>query len=130
MGLELTEDGKVKVKIGSDNLGVSSGGIFLMKVDENVLSNDIVESLYLSKAEFKDDFDPYEFESWFWEFGYPVDRCSAFKIVFNQAGSFYDQMNWETEYMVEQNEYGYIFVDTFNNIFKYVKLGNLSRFLQ
>lgn len=131
-GLELTEEGKVNVK-DSESIGVNSSGIYLKKVDFYHLPEIVFKSAFVSTAQLWTDFDPNEMENWFWEFGYPngtypYDSYMVHKIVFNQAGSFYDQMNWETEYTVEQYEYGYIYIDAGDNLFEYVKLGNLSWF--
>ena len=131
-GLELTEEGKVNAK-DSESIGVNSNGIYLKKVDFYHLPEIVFKSAFISTAQLWTDFDPNEMENWFWEFGYPngtypYDVYMVHKIVFNQAGSFYDQMNWETEYSVEQYEYGYIYIDVGDNLFEYVKLGNLSWF--
>lgn len=121
---------KIYVK-DSTYIRVNANGVGLKVIDEHILSEDIVESLYVAKAELKDNFDPYEFDSWYWEFGIPaVDMYKATKVIFNQAGSFYDQVTWEEEIFVEQYEYGYVFCDINMSIFKYVKLGNLSWFFQ
>lgn len=127
-GLELTNEGKVEVKSGSDNIGVGSQGIFLIKVDENVLTNDLVEGLYVAKAKML-PIDPYEFEERYWSEFYPVDTYGCYKFKFTQDGSFLDQAMWETEYVVEAGEFGYIFVDTNENIFKYEKLGNFNELM-
>jgi hypothetical protein len=127
-GLELTEEDIVNVKISGDNLGVSKHGINLQYVDEYHLTEDIIEALKVAIAKFADEpIDPYAFDGWFWEFGIPQESIyGASKIVFNQAGSFYNQFTWEEEYTVEAYEYGYVFCDQNMEVFKYVKLGNLS----
>ena len=133
LGDGLGLDGEqIYVKVNTSTLGVNSNGIYLKPLEEDKLSEDIVESLYVAKAEIKDNFDPYEMENWYWgEDGIPYDDIyKAVKFVFNQAGSFYNMVTWEDEYVVEQYEYGYLFFDQNMNIFKYVKLGNLSWFFQ
>lgn len=126
-GLELTEEGKVNSKTTGGALAVGVNGIYLKEVNEIDLSLDIIESLYVAKAELLLDFDPYEFENWYWEFGIPMENVYAcYKIVFNQEGSFYEQLIYEEEIYVEQYDYGYLFCDADMTIFKYVKLGNLS----
>ena len=127
LGLELTEEGKVNVKINGENLGINANGIFLREIDVWHLPQDIVEGIYVGKAEEKGLFDPYEIENWYYsEEAYPTEPYKAVKIIFTQDGSFYDQVTWETEYQVEKYEYGYLFYDQNMSIFKYVKLGNLS----
>ena len=122
---------QIYVKVNTSVFGVNNNGIYLKQLEEDKLSEDIIESLYVAKAELKDNFDPYEFDSWYWEFGIPAeDMYKATKVIFNQAGSFYNQITWEEEYIVEQYEYGYVFCDINTSIFKYVKLGNLSWFFQ
>lgn len=126
-GLELTEEGKVNVKSINDMINVYEGGISLGQVDEYHLTEDIVESLYVAKAELNVGFDPYEMDSWFWEFGIPSEeQYKATKLIFSKAGSFYEQLTWEEEIFVEQYDYGYIFCDQNMTVFKYVKLGNLA----
>lgn len=127
-GLELTEEGKVNVKTNSDTLGVSDYGIYIKQLDEYNLSEDIVEGVYVAKAIEKGLFDPYEVENWYYsEDAYPENNgYKAVKFVFTQDGSFYDQVTWETEFVVEKYEYGYLFYDASFTVFKYVKLGNLS----
>lgn len=126
-GLELTEEDKVNVKINSDALGVSEYGLFLMQITEWNLQESMIEGIYVAKAEEKGLFDPYELENWYYsEEAYPTESYKVVKFIFTQDGSFYDQVTWETEYYVEKYEYGYLFYDQNMNIFKYVKLGNLS----
>ena len=127
-GLGLTEEGKVNVKTSDDSLGVSDYGIYIAQIDEYKLSEDIVEGVYVAKAKEKGLFDPYEVENWFYsEEAYPENNgYKAVKFVFTQDGSFYDQVTWETEFVVEKYEYGYLFYDAGFTVFKYVKLGNLS----
>lgn len=126
-GLELTEEGKVNVKTNDDSLSVSDYGIYIRQIDEYKLSENIIEGIYVAKAEEKDLFDPYELENWYYGGeAYPTEQYKAVKFLFNQAGSFYDQVTWETEYVVEQYELGYLFFDQNMTIFKYVKLGNKS----
>ena len=126
-GLELTADGKVNVKTSSEALGVSENGVYLKQIDEYNLDEKIIESIYVAIAQEKGLFDPYELESWFYtEEAYPTESYKAVKFIFTQAGSFYDQVTWETEYQVEKHEYGYLFYDINFSVFKYVKLGNLS----
>jgi hypothetical protein len=130
-GLKEDEEGKVNVNVTGGNLGVNDSGVFLTNVDEWHLTEDIVESIYVAKAELLPNFDPYEMESWFWEFGYPLEEpYKATKIIFNQEGSFYNQVTWEDEYFVEQYEYGYVYANSSGDLFKYVKLGNLSWFFE
>ena len=129
-GLKLTEKGEVEVASASSSIGVNASGIFLIQVEEHNLTDETVESIYVSVAEIDDNFDPYNMDSWFWEFGYPSEKnYKATKLVFNQDGSFWNQTTWETEYIVEKNEYGYIFADNSGSIFKYVKLGKFTRLL-
>lgn len=126
-GLERVGLEQIGVKVSMGVLGVNSNGIYLKQLDENNLSEDIVESIYSAKAELKDNFDPYEMENWYWEFGIPYDDTyQATKFIFNQAGSFYNMATWEEEYVVEPYEYGYVFSDSSGGLFKYVKLGNLA----
>lgn len=127
-GLGLTEEGKVDVKTNSEALGVTDYGIYLKQISDYNLPEDMIEGIYVAKAKEKDLFDPYEVENWFYSEESYVENASynAVKFLFNQAGSFYDQVTWETEYFVEQYEYGYLFYDTSYTIFKYVKLGNKS----
>lgn len=127
-GLELTEEGKVNVKINSEALGVSDYGIFITQIEEHHLPEDMIEGIYVAKAEEKGLFDPYEVENWYYsEEAYPENNgYKAVKFVFSQDGSFYDQVAWETEFVVEKYEYGYLFYDANFSVFKYVKLGNLS----
>lgn len=108
---------------GDGSLGIPTGTIGLP-----YLPADVIESIYVAKAEEKDLFDPYEVESWYWSDDAILvdDSYRVVKFIFNQAGSFYDQVTWETEYIVEQYEYGYLFYDKNMTIFKYVKLGNKS----
>jgi hypothetical protein len=70
-------------------------------------------------------------DTWFWEVGYPLEGYScAHKIIFDEATTFYDFANYETEYSVEQYEYGYIYYDETNGYFsEYVKLGNFANLL-
>ncbi len=125
-GLELV-NGRFNIKTNSDALRVSDYGLYLGQITEYNLSEDVLEGLYVAKAEEKGLFDPYEVENWFWsEEAYPTEGYKAVKFIFTQDGSFYDQVTWETEYQVEQYEYGYLFYDENMSIFKYVKLGNLS----
>lgn len=128
VGDGLGVDGEqIYVKVNTSALGVNSNGVYLKPLEEDKLNEDIVESIYVAKAEEKGLFDPYELENWYWEFGIPVDEMyRATKFIFNQAGSFYNMVTWEEEYIVEQNEYGYIFCDQNMNIFKYVKLGIMT----
>jgi hypothetical protein len=127
-GLELTEEGKVNVKSNSDAVGVSDYGVYITQITEHNLSENIIEGIYVAKAEEKGLFDPYEVENWFYsEEAYPEDNgYNAVKFIFTQDGSFYDQVTWETEFIVEKYEYGYLFYDANFTVFKYVKLGNLS----
>ncbi len=126
-GLDLTEEGKVNVKINGSTLGISDYGIYLKQIEDYNLPEYMIESIYVAKAEEKGLFDPYELENWFYSGeAYPTEQYKAVKFLFNQAGSFYDQVTWETEYVVEQYEVGYLFYDVNFNIFKYVKLGNKS----
>lgn len=128
VGLGLGVDGEqIYVKTSNDTIGVNNNGIYIKELSEYVLPDYILESAYVTKAEIKDNFDPYEIENWFWEFGIPTDDTyQATKFIFNQAGSFYNMATWEEEYIVEQYEYGYIFNDNGGSLFKYVKLGNLG----
>ena len=127
-GLELTKEGKVNVKSNSDALGVSDYGLYLGQINEYNLPENMIEGIYVAKAEEKGLFDPYEVENWFYsEEAYPDDNgYNAVKFIFTQDGSFYDQVAWETEFIVEKYEYGYLFYDASFTVFKYVKLGNLS----
>jgi hypothetical protein len=127
-GLELTEEGKVNVKSNSSALGVSEYGLYLGQIDEYNLPENLIEGIYVAKAEEKGLFDPYEVENWFYsEEAYPENNgYNAVKFIFTQDGSFYDQVTWETEFIVEKYEYGYLFYDASFTVFKYVKLGNLS----
>ena len=126
-GLELTEEGKVNVKINGTTLGVSEYGIYIRQIEDYNLPEYMLESLYVAVAEEKDLFDPYELENWFYGGeAYPEETYKAVKFLFSQAGSFYNQVTWEEEYIVEQYEVGYLFYDVNFNIFKYVKLGNKS----
>lgn len=126
-GLELTEVGKVNVKSTNNMIIVYESGISLGKVDEFHLTEDIVEKLYVAVAEVKDNISPYEMDSWFWEFGIPYEeQYKATKLIFNEAGSFYEQLTWEEEIFVEQYDYGYLYCDQNMTVFKYVKLGNLA----
>ena len=126
-GLEEDEEGKVNAVSGGSYIGVNDNGIFLKEVDKWALTQDIIEGIYVAKAQEKALFDPYELENWYYsEEAYPTDTYKAVKFLFNQAGSFYDQVTWETEYVVEQYEYGYLFYDDNMTIFRYVKLGNKS----
>lgn len=126
-GLEL-EDGRFNVKINGDSLIVSEYGISIRQIDDYNLPEYMIESIYVAVAEEKDLFDPYEVENWYYSGeAYPEDTTyRAVKFLFSQAGSFYDQVTWETEYVVEQYEYGYLFYDVNFSVFKYVKLGNKS----
>jgi hypothetical protein len=128
VGNGLGVDGeKIYVKVSNDTIGVNNNGIYIKELSEHVLPDYILESAYVTKAEIKDNFDPYEIENWFWEFGIPSDDTyQATKFIFNQAGSFYNMATWEEEYIVEQNEYGYIFSDSGGGLFKYVKLGIMT----
>lgn len=127
-GLQRVGEEQIGVKVMAP-LSIHSNGIRLLTINEGFLSMDIVESLYVAKAEIKVDFDPYEFENWYWEEGIPEESTyKAVKFVFNQDGSFFDQVTYE-EIFVEENEYGYVFYDSNLSIFKYVKLGNLGRVL-
>lgn len=127
-GLELTEEGKVNVKSNTDKIGVNDYGLYLGIIDQNNLSEDVIESLYVAKATIK-PMSPYEFEEWYWGEGYPQDdNYACQKIVFTEAGSFIDQVNWEGETFVEEGELGYLFCDQNQTIFKYVKLCNLNWF--
>lgn len=127
-GLGLGVDGEqIYVKTSNDTIGVNNNGIYIKELSEYVLPDYILESAYVSKAEIKDNFDPYEIENWYWEFGIPYDDTyQATKFIFNQAGSFYNMATWEEEYVVEPYEYGYIYADSGGGLFKYVKLGNLA----
>lgn len=126
-GLEEDEEGKVNAVGAGAYIGVNTNGIYLKEVDKWGLTQDILEGIYVAKGEGKGLFDPYEIENWFYsEEAFPTDTYKAVKFIFSQAGSFYDQANWETEYTVEQYEYGYLFYDDNMSIFKYVKLGNKS----
>lgn len=126
VGLKLTEEGKVEVKSNSSIIGVNDYGLYITEVDQEHLASDIIESLYIAKAEIK-PISPYELEEWYWGEGYPEhDIYKAVKFVFTEAGSFYNQVTWEEEIFVEENDYGYLFFDQNMTIFKYVKLGNLS----
>lgn len=127
-GLNLTEEGKVNVKINGDTLGISDYGLYLKQIEEYNLQEDMIEGIYVAKAEEKDLFDPYELENWFYGGdAYPEDATyKSVKFLFSQAGSFYNLATWEEEYVVEQYEYGYLFYDTNMMVFKYVKLGNKS----
>lgn len=121
-GLELVGE-QVRVKVRAP-LNASSYGIGIGQLEDYHLPEMTLEASYVALAPLILDFDPYSIDTWYWEEGYPVDNYSAHKVVFNQEGSFWDQMNWETEYIVEQYEYGYIFSDY--DTMKYVKLGNLA----
>ena len=117
---------KIYIK-ASAPLRVNENYLFLAQLEEHNLPDSVLEAIYVATAPIEIEFDPYNMDSWFWEYGYPMDGAyCAYKLMFNQEGSFWDQMNWETEYVVEQYEYGYIFTDTATNYFKYVKLGNLA----
>ena len=125
-GLEVVGE-QIKPKVVSP-LRVSTNGIGLGVVEDHNLPGYVIEGAYVAMGEEKGLFDPYEIENWFWtEDAYPVDDMyKAVKFIFNQAGSFYNQITWEEEYYVEQYEYGYLYYDQNMNIFKYKKLGNLS----
>lgn len=127
-GLDLTEEGKVNAKSGDASIGVSPQGIFLIGINEHHLPSSMIEALYVAKAKML-PIDPYEFEERYWNEFYPVDTYSCYKLKFTQDGSFMDQANWETEYIVEAGEFGYIFVDVNENIFKYEKLGNFNELM-
>jgi hypothetical protein len=123
-GNGLRVDGE-KIHISANApLMVNDNYIFLAQIEEHLLPERALEAMYVATAPVHLDFDPINMDTWYWEFGYPTDNYGAHKIVFNQAGSFWDQMMWETEYTVEQYEYGYIFSDY--EKMKYVKLGNLA----
>lgn len=49
-------------------------------------------------------------------------------VMFTSSGSFYDPMNWETEYFVEKGEYGYLISDTYGSAMPYKKTGSLAPF--
>lgn len=71
-----------------------------------------------------------DLENWFWEVGYPEEYTCVHKIIFDEATSFWDLANYETEYFVEKYEYGYIYYDESDNyFFEYVKLGNFANLL-
>ena len=71
-----------------------------------------------------------DLETWFWEVGYPEEYACIHKIIFDEATSFWDFANYETEYFVEKYEYGYIYYDESDNYFcEYVKLGNFANLL-
>lgn len=123
-GLKLNGD-KVEVQASSPII-VGKNGVYLDIVDDYHLAPQINEGIALAFAPIYCDIDPYAFDSWYWEFGFPVDMYSAQKVVFNQEGSFWNQLTWEEEYFVEQYEYGYVFSNMNDNSFKYVKLGNLA----
>jgi hypothetical protein len=123
-GNGLVVDGE-KIHINAQApLLANDNGLMITQLEEHNLPEKALEAMYVSTAPIHLDFDPYSMDAWYWEFGFPTDIYSAHKIVFNQEGSFFDQMNWETEYFVEQYEYGYIFSDY--ESMKYVKLGNLA----
>lgn len=130
-GIGLGLDGEqIYIKTAQPNvIGVTNGGIFLIAVDEWHLTEDVVEALYVSKAQILTDFDPNEMDNWWWDYGFPTEDFKAYKIIFNQAGSFWNEATWEEEYAVEQYEYGYIFANGNGDIFKYAKLGNLANLL-
>lgn len=123
-GLEVVGE-KINIK-ANDPIRVNENYLFLAQLEEHLLPDNAIEAIYVATAPLILNFDPYNIETWYWEEGYPTEVYSVHKVVFNQEGSFYDQMNWETEYFVEQYEYGYIFSDGGNSIMKYVKLGNLA----
>ena len=125
-GLELVGE-QIKPKVVSP-LRVNMYGIGLGVLEDYHLPDYILEGVYVSMAEEKGLFDPYEIDMWFWtEDAYPEEEMyKAVKFVFSQEGSFYNQVTWEEEYYVEQYEYGYLFYDQNMSIFKYVKLGNSS----
>lgn len=126
-GLEVDGE-QIKVK-GSASIRVNANGVFLGQLEDYHLQEYMIESIYVAKAKVIPNFDPFEMENWFWVDGFPSEEnYKATKVIFNQAGSFYDQTTWETEYFVEQYEYGYIFADSQGSLFKYVKLGDLSWF--
>ena len=128
-GLELVGE-QINVKPASETIQVTASGIQLGIVDEYHITENILKAIYLSLADLWVSFNPTDMETWFWENGYPVDdNFIAHKFIFSEAGTFYEQLNWEIEYTVEQYEYGYMFVDATNNITEYVKLGNLSSLL-
>lgn len=113
----------VKVR---EPLSLHSSGIGIGKLERDILPDNVIESSCVATAQLWDNCSPNDMESWFWEYGYPEDVYCAHKLIFNEEGSFFNQISWEEEYFVEQYEYGYIFVDGATNIFKYVKLGNLA----
>ena len=108
-------------------LMVNSNGIGLTVLEDYNLPDFVIEGVYVAIAEEKDLFDPYEIENWYYSGdAFPEESYKAVKFLFNQAGSFYNQVTWEEEYSVEQYEYGYLFYDQNMSVFKYVKLGNKS----
>lgn len=124
-GLERVGTEQIGVK-GNGYINVNTNGVSLREIDEYILHEEIIEFLYVAKAEEKDLFDPFEMENWYFsEEAIPVDsNYKAVKFLFSQAGSFINMATWEDEIVVEQYEYGYLFYDVNMTIFKYVKLGN------
>lgn len=128
-GLKEDEKGKVNVNVIDEYLGINDNGLFLIKVDGNKLTEDIIECLYVAKAQTIRK-SPFEIEDWYWNEGYPYDDIYAcVKIRFTEAGSFMDMVTWETEITVEEGEVGYLFYDQNMTIFKYVKLYNINDLL-
>lgn len=127
-GLEL-KDGRFNVKSNSDKIGVTDNGLYLGLLDQNNLSEDVIETLYVAKAQTIRK-SPFEIEEWYWGEGYPEnDLYACIKFRFTESGSFLNMVTWEDEIVVEEGEVGYLFYDQNMMIFKYVKLYNIRDLL-
>lgn len=128
VGAGLGTDGIEIFVNGSTYIGVNSSGVYLKQLDEYAMPESVVKANKVATAKLVDGlFDPYNMDNWFWEEGYPEDESTiAHKMIFSQAGSFYDPQSYNEEYSVEQYEYGYLYIDVGTGICKYEKLGNLA----
>lgn len=108
----------------------TTGAIRLQELSMDYMAPEVVKAVMLAEAPIHTSImaDYGDMDAWFWEEGYPLDGYSCInKIIFDEATTFWDFASYETEYTVEQYEYGYIYYDeTDDYICEYVKLGNLG----
>lgn len=128
-GLEKKSEEQIGVKVRSP-LNVSTTGVSLTgeSIDYTYLTNDIVKILRVAEAPIV-TLSPAELEDYVWT-NWDGSNDFVFKLMFTEAGTFYDFMSYEEEYTVEKYELGYIFITDNGMRAPYTSMGKFSVFFQ
>ena len=129
VGLEKKSEETIGVKVRSP-IHVSTSGVSLSgrSVDYSYLTEEIEKILKVAEAPIT-VLSPTEIEDYVWTNWDGSDNF-VFKIMFTEAGTFYDFMSYEEEYTVEKYELGYIFITDNGMRAPYTSMGKFGVFFQ